>query len=212
MSGVLIASWAGCGILVGAALAIWTRRFLTSNPRGLLRARPTAPLLTATLFGILAWRLGDHFDLLPYSYLAAVGVPLAVIDAVEQRLPSTLVFAGIAGLGVLFAISAVVHSSGMSFLRALGGMAILAAFYLVLALASGGGLGAGDVKLGGLLGLSLGWMSWSAILAATFLGWFLAAIVWFLFRATRRASPGSLLPMGPFLLLGALISISVLPT
>jgi leader peptidase (prepilin peptidase) / N-methyltransferase len=45
-------------------------------------------------------------------------------------------------------------------------MAILAAFYLILALISGGGLGAGDVKLGGLLGLTLAWLSWAALVDA----------------------------------------------
>jgi leader peptidase (prepilin peptidase)/N-methyltransferase len=104
------------------------------------------------------------------------------------------------------------HSSAWSFLRALTGMAILAMFYLLLALASGGGLGAGDVKLGGLLGLALGWLSWSAIVTATFLGWFAAALVWLLLRMTRGRPRGSLLPMGPFLLLGALITVGMMPT
>jgi leader peptidase (prepilin peptidase)/N-methyltransferase len=54
--------------------------------------------------------------------------------------------------------------------------ATLAAFYLILALVSGGGLGAGDVKLGGLLGLTLGRLSWSALVTATFLGWLAASV------------------------------------
>ncbi|WP_223199595.1 hypothetical protein [Solihabitans fulvus] len=111
----------------------------------------------------------------------------------------------------MLATSAILNSRGPDFLRAFAGMAILAAFYLVLALVPGGGVGAGDVKLGGLLGLSLGWLSWSALVAATVLGWFIAALVWLPLQATRRRPRGSLVPMGPFLLFGALLTIAVVP-
>jgi leader peptidase (prepilin peptidase)/N-methyltransferase len=123
-----------------------------------------------------------------------------------------LVFSGIALVGALLATSAILHSRGPDFLRALVGMAVIAAVYLVLALVSGGGLGAGDVKLGGLLGLALGWLSWPALVTATVLGWFAAALVWLLLCLIRRRPQGSLLPMGPFLLFGALITIIVMPT
>lgn len=211
MPDVLLASWAGTGILVGAVLAVYSRRLLTSAPSGLWVARPVAPLLTALAFGGLAWRFGQQFDLLPYSVLAALGVALSLIDLIEHRLPSVLVYSGVTLVGALLATSAIRHSRDPDFLRALAGMAILTAFYLVLALVSKGGLGAGDVKLGGLLGLALGWLSWSALVTATFLGWFAAVLTWLLLRAARRRPRGAVLPLGPFLLLGALLTISLTP-
>jgi leader peptidase (prepilin peptidase)/N-methyltransferase len=90
-------------------------------------------------------------------------------------------------------------------------MTAVAGFYLILALIFPGGLGAGDVKLGGLLGLALGWASWTAVMTGTLLGWFLGAGAWFIFRLTGHMTRGSLLPLGPSLLLGALITITVLP-
>ena len=209
---VFIALWAGAGILVGAALAIFSRRLLTSVPTSPLTARLAAPSLTALAFGSLAWRFGHQFDLLPYSVLAALGVALSLIDLAEQRLPTLPIYSGIAVVGSLLATSAILHSRGLDLLRALTGMALLAAFYLVLAIVSGGGLGAGDVKLGGLLGLALGWLSWSALVTATLLGWFAAVLVWLFLRATRRRPPGSLLPMGPFLLIGVLLTIVLTPS
>lgn len=197
--------------MVGTVLTIWTRRLLTSRRSGLSVMDWIAPLLTAILFGILAWRLGPHFDLLPYSGLAAVGVALAVIDVIEQRLPSPLVYSGLTVVGALFATSTALYSTMPSLLRALAGMAVLMVFYLVLALVSGGGLGAGDVKLGALVGITVGWMSWSSLITATFLGWFAAALMWLILRVARRRPRGSLLPMGPFILLGALLTICVLP-
>ncbi len=211
MSAAFITAWAGAGILVGAALAFGFQRLLTTAPTAPLAMRLTATLLTALMFGALAWRFGHQFDLLPYSVLAALGVALGVIDILEQRLPSVLVYSGVAIVGALLATSAILHSKGPDFVRALVGMAVIAILYLVLALVSGGGLGAGDVKLGGLLGLALGWLSWSALVTATVLGWFAAALVLLLVRATRRRPQGSLVPMGPFLLVGALITIVVVP-
>src|SRR5438067_6159166 len=211
MSAAFITAWAGAGILVGAALAFGFQRLLTTAPTAPLAMRLTATLLTALMFGALAWRFGHQFDLLPYSVLAALGVALGVIDVLEQRLPSVLVYSGVAIVGALLATSAILYSRGADFLRALVGMAIIAVLYLVIALVSGDGLGAGDVKLGGLLGLALGWMSWSALVTATVLGWFAAVLTWLFLRTSRGRPQSSLLPMGPFLLFGALFAIMVAP-
>lgn len=212
MSAAFSASWTGAGILIGAGMAVYSRRLLTSARSRLLAAGLGATLLTACAFGALAWRFGHQFDLLPYSVLAAVGVALGLIDLIERRLPRELVYPGVALVAALLATSAILHSRGLDLLRALAGSAILVAFYLVLALASRGGLGAGDVKLGGLLGLALGWLSWSSLVTGTFLGWLAAALAWVILRVARPRSRGSLLPMGPFLTLGALLTIVALPT
>ncbi|MEC3974919.1 prepilin peptidase [Amycolatopsis sp. H20-H5] len=212
MSAAFITAWAGVGLLVGAALTAISFSLLTTARPDLRAVRAGATLLTALAFGVLAWRFDHQFDLLPYSVLAAVGVTLGWIDLIEQRLPTVLVYSGVALVGALLVTSAILYSRGPDFLRALAGMAIIAVFYLALALASGGGLGAGDVKLGGLLGLALGWLSWSALVTATVLGWFTAGLVWLILRVTQRRSRDSLLPMGPFLLLGALLTITVVPT
>lgn len=209
---MLIVAWTTAGALVGTILAACYPRLLTSTPAEPRTARLTTPLLTALAFGGLAWRLGPQFDLLPYSVLAALGVALSLIDIIEQRLPSVLVYSGVALIGALLATSTLLESRWTDFVRALIGLVVLAGFYLILALASEGGLGAGDVKLGGLLGLTLAWSSWSTIITATFLGWCLAALTWLPLRKALRGLPRSPLPIGPFLLLGALLTIGLMPT
>jgi leader peptidase (prepilin peptidase) / N-methyltransferase len=211
MPAAFMAAWAGTGLLIGTALEIFYRRLLPSTPAGLQAARLTAPPLTALAFDALTWRFGPQFELLPYSVFAALGVALSVIDLTEQRLPSQLIYPGIALLSVLLATSAILHSKGPDLLRAVAGMAVLTTFYLVLAVVSRGGLGAGDVKLGGLLGLALGWLSWPALLTATFLAWFTAALGWLILRVTRHLSCDSQMPMGPFLMLGTLLTITFIP-
>ncbi|WP_225978742.1 prepilin peptidase [Gandjariella thermophila] len=164
------------------------------------------------MYAALAWRVGEHFDLLPFSVFVVSGAMLSLIDLVDQRLPSVILYPATTLVGLLLAASTVLHPSTPGFVRALAGMALLAAFYLVLAFLSGGGLGAGDVKLGALLGLTLGWVSWSALITATFFGWLAAALAWLLLRATGRAPADYLLPMGPYLILGAFLAIIMPPT
>ncbi|WP_223199594.1 hypothetical protein [Solihabitans fulvus] len=57
-------------------------------------AKLAAPPLTGFAFGMLAWRFGHQLDLLPYSVLAALGVALGLVDLIERRLPSVLIYSG----------------------------------------------------------------------------------------------------------------------
>ncbi|MFD0201429.1 MULTISPECIES: prepilin peptidase [Saccharothrix] len=208
MNGVLLPLWAGVGLLVGALLAIPTRQLLGLRPTATLFLAWTLAALTAAAFAILAWRLGERFDLLPFSALAAGGVPLGAVDTLERRLPSRLLLPTIAAVGSLLPASAIVNTQMSSLLQALAGMTIVAVLYLGIALLTSGGLGAGDVKLGGLLGLALGWLGWAELAAGTMLGWLAAALGWFVLRAMGRLTRDSVLPLGPFLLLGALLVVS----
>ncbi len=194
---------------MGGLLALWTRILLRVSQFS-PRAWVASAALTAILFAVLAWRLGTGFDLLAYSYLAAVSVPLTMVDLAEQRLPSVVVLPSYLVLGATFAIEANLSSNHVALVRALVAMAVLAAAYLVLALGLGG-LGAGDVKLAGLLGLALGWLSWGAVLAGTSAGWLLAVVVRVVLRLARRADPDEPLPLGPYLAVGALMTIAAGP-
>ena len=206
--GWTLVGWALVGGAAGASISTLTRTFLTTNHTpSRLASRSTGAAVTALLFAALAWRTGGLVDLVAYSYLAAVGVPLAVIDTIEQRLPTTLVWPSYGVLTTLFGLATVAQPNGSGTLRALVGMACLTAFYLALAVLFRGGLGAGDVKLGGLLGLAMGWQSWSTILTGTILAWSLAALLRLAFRLVGRWPRDSATPLGPFLLTGAFAAI-----
>ncbi|WP_167344578.1 prepilin peptidase [Amycolatopsis thermoflava] len=162
--------------------------------------------MTAALFGAAGWRFGWGIDLVAYSSFAVVSVVLALFDVVEQRLPGVLIVVGILAVGASFALGAVLAAGYADLLRAAVGMVVLAACYLALALALGG-LGAGEVKLAGLLGLVLGWQSWGAVLAATVLGWLLAGIARLVLRATGQVARDAPMPLGPYLVLSAWVTI-----
>lgn len=204
-SPTLIISWTALGVSVGTSLGLLTRKLLQTTV--LSRSHwVIAAALSGLLFTALAWRLDWSVALLAYSYLAAVLVPLAMVDLAEQRLPGVVVLPSYLVLAVAFGMDAVLYANYGNLLRSVAGMVVLAAAYLGLALAVGG-LGAGDVKLAGLLGLALGWWSWTALFAGTFLGWLLAAVVRVALRTTGRVERDDPMPLGPFLALGTLTTI-----
>ncbi|WP_086820234.1 A24 family peptidase [Allokutzneria sp. NRRL B-24872] len=207
---VFIAAWAGAGLAVGAAVSVLYRRVLDVGSIG-STTRCFAVLVTGAAFGSLAGRYGTQIELLPYSGLAALGVVLAVVDLIEQRLPQQLTYSCGILVGGLLASVAAMHSRESELLRALIGMALLAGFYLVLALISAGGIGAGDVKFGGVLSLATAWQGWSTLFVSTLLGLVLAALASLLppLRQHWRRHDGVAVPFGPFQLAGALLALHV---
>jgi leader peptidase (prepilin peptidase)/N-methyltransferase len=80
-------------------------------------------------------------------------------------------------------------------------------FLLLAALAYPGGMGMGDVKLAAVLGLLLGRAVAPAILIALLSGVLVGVVV--IIRKGQREGRKTAVPFGPFLALGALLSVFV---
>lgn len=173
------------------------------------RPDPRPAALCAAVCAVLAAWAGPSVGLsaLPaYLYLGWVGLALALIDVRCHRLPDALTLPSYPiALGLLGA-AAVVGSDGAALGRALAGMVVLGCFYRLLA-ALPRGLGGGDVKLAGLLGLYLGWAGWPHLVLGTFAAFAAASVVALGLVATRRATLRTHLPFGPFMLVGALFGL-----
>ena len=160
--------------------------------------------LAAVALGAVAGAIGAEAQLAAYLWLAGVGVTLAVIDIETLRLPDRLTLPSYPVGLVLLAIPADWSALGRAVLAAAitGG----AAFLLAL-LAPRGGLGLGDVKLLGLLGLFLGWLGWGVLVLGVALGFALGAVVAGGMLASRRAGLRDHLAFGPWLIAGALVAV-----
>lgn len=173
---------------------------------------PTAPaaviaLVTAILFGLLAWRVGARVELLAYSCVALASVPLAAIDIAEFRLPTPLVWSSCLVTFALFILAATVDQNGPALLRAATGMVVLPATYLIMALLSRGGFGMGDVRLAALVGLALGWRSWTALATGTVIALGYAGLASLIAIALGRLSRRSPIPYGPAMLAGTFTAV-----
>jgi leader peptidase (prepilin peptidase) / N-methyltransferase len=171
---------------------------------------PAAGLVTAAALIAMWLRFGASPELAPFCYLAVVGVALAFVDARYQRLPDLLTLpsypVAVAALGVSALFT---PGGGRHFGYALIGMAAVWLFFLLQVLIYPAGMGWGDVKLSGLIGLYLGWFGAGAVLAGLLGGYLLAAVTGLGLIAARRATRKSRLPFGPFMLASALAVIVI---
>lgn len=168
---------------------------------------PMIEATTAVLFVVLTARFGLTPALPAYLYLAAAGVALAAIDFDVHRLPNVIVLPSYVVGAVLLAAATAADGDWAAAARALAAMAALGMFYLVLALIYPGGMGLGDVKLAGLLGLYLGWLGWGSVLVGAFAGFLAGGLVGGLLLALRRAGRRTAIPFGPYMLAGALLAL-----
>ncbi|MCW2726874.1 MAG: Prepilin peptidase [Frankiales bacterium] len=173
------------------------------------RRYPLVEAATAGLFVVMLLRFGVDPVLPAYLYLAAVGLALALIDVDVKRLPDALTLPSYPVAAVLLAFGSAGHADAHSLVRAaLGGAAMFAA-YFALCFAYPAGMGFGDVKLSGLLGLYAAWLGWDVWATAILLGFFLGGLFGIALVLVRRAGRKTAVPFGPFMLLGTLIAILV---
>jgi leader peptidase (prepilin peptidase) / N-methyltransferase len=133
-----------------------------------------------------------------------LGVLLAEIDFRCLRLPDPLVAA--LAVAVLVPLT-IVDGSGGRLGRAAVAAGVVLLLHLVIALLPGGGLGLGDVKLAGVLGLLLGWTGWPAVLIGLALPHLLNAPVVLILLIRRRIGRRTPVPFGPALLAGAFLAV-----
>lgn len=167
---------------------------------------------TALLFAGAAAVVGPSWVLPAVLYLVAVGVALTLIDLDVHRLPDAIVLPSYPVAAALLLLADLAPGDGLdggAWLRALVGGVALLAFYFLLLVLWPGGMGMGDVKLAGLLGLYLGWFGWGALLVGAFGAFVLGGVFSVVLLATGRAQRKSGVPFGPWMIAGAFLGIAV---
>lgn len=163
----------------------------------------------AALFVVMALRFGLDPALPAYLYLAAVGLALALIDVDTRKLPDVLTLPSYPVLALLLGLGALLGSDSGDLVRALLGGVAMYAFYFALCFAYPAGMGFGDVKLAGLLGMATGWVGWGAWGVGLFGGFLLGGVFGAALVARGRGGRKTKVPYGPFMLAGALLAVLV---
>lgn len=169
---------------------------------------PLVEALTGVLFIAVLWGFGLGWEFLAFAYLAALGVVLTLIDLDVHRLPNSLVLPAYGVLPVLFTAASIDAGQWWPLGRALIGAAALFALYFVAAVLYPGGMGFGDVKLAGVIGLALAWLGWGPLVIGAFAAFLLGGLAGVLLMALGRAGKKSGIPFGPWMVAGAAVGVA----
>jgi len=171
-----------------AAVAVW--RLVTAGP-----------VITGMDAGALA------LEIAALLYLASITIALALIDIDVHRLPDVIVLPGYAVGAVLLCGAAFLHGDLEAAARAAAGAGALVVFYFGLAMVKAGGMGLGDIKLAGVLGLFLAYFGWPQLIVGTSAAFLVGGLVGLALIIARRVGRGGGIPFGPAMLAGAWIGI-----
>jgi leader peptidase (prepilin peptidase) / N-methyltransferase len=168
----------------------------------LRRARLALALAAATvLVGLTFVAVHPVANAALYAAVQVLLVTIAAVDLETRRIPNELV----GGLAVLALVARAVAERSHLVESVVAGLAVFGVALLLASLARGG-LGMGDVKLAGALGLVLGKVVLLALVLGTGLGAIAAVAV-----LVRRGAAGrrTTIAYGPYLALGAALGIVV---
>jgi leader peptidase (prepilin peptidase)/N-methyltransferase len=155
---------------------------------------PLVEAITAALLALAWLEFGPTPEFVVATALLAALVAITAIDLRHQIIPDAITLPGI-----LAGITANVATRHLSWADVALGIIVGGGVFFVIIVLSRGGMGAGDMKLGAMLGAFLGWkIALFALMVGVVLGgvWAVALIALGI-RGRKDA-----IPFGPFLALG----------
>ena len=170
------------------------------------RLRVELAVAGALVGALVGWRLGWEPILAGWVYLGAVGVVLAYVDARTRLLPTRIIAPSYAILGCLVVVAGLLDGDVDRLVRSALGWLVFGGFYVALWLVYPRGLGYGDVRLSGLLGLALGYVGWPAVLTGLYAGFVLGGLGGVVLAALRTGDRRHF-AFGPFMLLGSFVGL-----
>ena len=161
---------------------------------------------SAALVGLV---LGWDWSLLVVLPLVPVSVVLAVVDWRTRLLPTRVVaptYYLTAGTVLLAWLFEGEFGDTSALVRALLGWVFAGGLFYVLWYVYPRGMGYGDVRLSGVLGLALGYLGWPELAVGIYGGFLLGGVIGGLLAVARRVDRKGY-PFGPFMLIGALVGV-----
>jgi leader peptidase (prepilin peptidase)/N-methyltransferase len=165
---------------------------------------------SAVTAGLVGAKVGWDPILLAVAYLVPVGVALAVVDWRTRLLPTKVIAPSYAVVAGLTVVAGVVSGDWDSLLRAVLGWLVAGGTFFVLWFVYPRGLGYGDVRLSGLLGIVLGYLGWGELLTGVYAGFLLGGVGGLLLSVLRIVDRKAY-PFGPFMLVGAVVGVLLGP-
>lgn len=205
----------GTGLNVQALIPVfgWKSRCQTDASHSSWRY-PLVDIATAASFAIAGVRFGSGWMLWPYLLFFAALVVMSVIDVETHLLLNILTFPSfVVGSFLVLTLSGPQDYADAMWPAFLGA-AVFGGVILMAFIVYPPGMGLGDAKLAPTLGLFLGWLTTSPLLAvrltlyALIVGLLGAALVGLGLRATKVLGSKAEIPMGPGLAVGTIVVIA----
>lgn len=163
---------------------------------------PAVELTTGILFALVAATQDEAIRVVLGLLLVTALVPITLIDLDTRRIPNAITLpAAVAALAAGLALD--IDFVPEQLIAAAGAFA----FFFVAALLYPRGMGMGDVKLAGVLGLYLGRAVAPAIFIALIAGVVVGVVI--IARLGQAAGRKTAVPFGPFLALGGIVAFFV---
>lgn len=162
---------------------------------------PLVEVGTALLFALLCWHYGLSPQLPMALIYACIFLVVFVIDLEHGLILDIVVYPGMVLAFVFSFFWLELGWPGLGVLSALLGGAIGFGLMLLPYLISRGGMGGGDVKLAGLIGLAIGFPH---VLIALLMAIIVAGVLAIALIASRRRTRKQTIPFGPFLAAAAM--------
>ncbi len=170
---------------------------------------PLTELATGALFVAAALRYEDPWIVVLLAPFLGALLALSAIDLRTKKLPNRIVYPGLA-ISAAYLVVAEIAGAPVDLLEAAIGLLAYGGGLLVVALVSPRGMGMGDVKLAGWIGLVLGALGLEDVAVAAGLGILFGgagAIIALVAGASRKQA----IPFGPFLAAGAAAAAFIAP-
>lgn len=160
---------------------------------------PIVEVITAAALVLAYGAFGPTAEFVIAGLLLPMLIAIAAIDLQHQLIPDVITVPGILG-GLL----ANLGTGRIPWLDSVVGILLGGGLFLAIILASRGGMGGGDLKLGAMLGAFLGW---KAMLFALFVAVILGGALSVVLLASGLRGRKDPIPFGPFLALGGAMAL-----
>lgn len=173
---------------------------------------PFVEALNAAFYLFVIWRFGLEWSSAIYCILCSAMIIITFIDYDYQIIPDRITLPGIPmGIiaGSFLLPDPFLRATELGYMASLIGAISGFSFFYIIAFLSikilnKEGMGGGDIKMMAMVG---GFLGWKAVILTTFLGSLFGSIIGIGLMVLKGRDKGSLIPFGPFLAAGAIVSL-----
>lgn len=175
-----------------------------------LAARPHLAVKLAIVGGLSGLLVGVELRDEPivggWVFLAVIGTLLGYIDAQTRLIPYRIIAPSYVVVTALVAVAALIDGASDDLVRAGLGWLAYGGFFFLMWLVYPRGLGYGDVRLAGVLGMALGYLGWGQVVVGVYAGLLLGGVIGGVLALVKIVDRKRY-PFGPFMIAGAYVGL-----